>query len=1160
LALRQADFAFAEIVLQRGYATEEQVEECLALLARLRDEMKLEESLANLLVKRGYIAPAQAGAIERALNPAHREKIRNVIEGYQLLERIGHGAMGSVYKALHIKLNVPVALKVLRLNLASSKTQIERLKREARLAARLDHTNIVRSLDVGESRGFHYLAMEFVDGQTVRDRLRKGPLTENQALAIVKEVACALEHAHAHGVVHRDIKPGNIMLTRDGRVKLADFGLARGREPSDLTLDHASIGTPQYLAPEQAVRGSNATNRSDLFSLGATLYHLVTGRPPFKGENLGEIFQNVLRCSFVPPEAVQRDLGLDTVYLIHRLMRANPRERYRTATELIADLERLESGERIAPPDFKGDYRQYLRRRRQRRAAIGATAAVLVAALAFVGVREISRRNVEQERLALCRTANATGRDVPVDSVPELRQLLAELRGARKADCSDAELADLIARLGRVESDVDRIDAAERALAKAGEPGARYRELYAAVREHHAGAIHAVTRARLERIEDGIERASAAALQTRIREVQAADYVEQSEALDALRTLSKELDERFVAETEVGEQVRADMHNVTRAIEVWAETERLNRDALAAEARGDFSGAFRARERALRERREAVRNASPFVQRLFPLSNEPLAKLEQREEAYWKEQILGPAETALKEGRLDDAEDLVRGFQAKYTLDRAGVLRARILEAREGTTTRQERRMALVWEAFESALERRAYGRLRKLVDGELSKDDWLPGMRQRLEELGKHADVFLQATRIEDQEPVLRGYRALAEAFASKDPRERLSLLARGLRELRNVKDTWLGRVERQAKELPERISAREARAKEVFGAFETAMKRKDYDLALSHCEELLGSLRATDLVDSRHAYLVGQEAELERLLGAERRRIRAGIPPGNFADDTERGVTRYVFTFRRWYPYDGRVPPDEKEPEAWLVRTGREYWYEQFRRRGEAEERWPRLFERATRQLSWFSDDLEPDATGARLRLDTRTILDAWLARGSMPVVELENPFGAKGSWRIGCDVEFDADGALEAGAVPVYFALAAGQIQAGVLYSPKREGGGAGAAVFFQKSMTRDLEERFEPFAAGARSRRRKQPDRAPIVSWSPGAVYRLRLAYVSGEIRFACGPRGEAPVVELFRRVDRKRLDDLLAVDGVRKFRFASLTRFRFRRVMIEGRHP
>ena len=171
MQVKQADFVYAEVVLRHGYASEEQVEECLSLLKHLRGDLKIEETLGALLVKKGYLASAQAHVIDREIDPNRVGRPKNAIAGYRLLERVGSGAMGSVYKAQHLKLDIPVALKVLRPSLASSRTQIERLKREAHLAARLSHPNVVRGLDVGESNGFHYLALEFVDGTTVRELL-----------------------------------------------------------------------------------------------------------------------------------------------------------------------------------------------------------------------------------------------------------------------------------------------------------------------------------------------------------------------------------------------------------------------------------------------------------------------------------------------------------------------------------------------------------------------------------------------------------------------------------------------------------------------------------------------------------------------------------------------------------------------------------------------------------------------------------------------------------------------------------------------------------------------------------------------------------------------------------------------------------------------------
>ncbi|HEX5135706.1 MAG TPA: serine/threonine-protein kinase, partial [Planctomycetota bacterium] len=477
---RQEDFLFAERALQRGWVTDPQVQECLSLLERLRGEMKIDETLPALLVKKGYLAPAQANVLDAEVDRNRADRPKNAIEGYRLLARIGAGAMGSVYEAEHLKLMVPVALKVLNPSLSSSRTQIERLKREAQLAARLNHPNVVRSLDVGESNGFHYLAMEFVEGETVRDRIAKGPMPEAEALGIVRQVAAGLAHAHAHGVVHRDVKPGNIMLTPDGTAKLGDFGLARGQGPSDLTLEHASIGTPQYVAPEQMRRGSDATARSDLFSLGATLYHMVTGRAPFDGETLGEIVQNVLACRFAPPESLAPELSRDAIFVIDRLMRASPRERYASADELVADLERIGRGEPIAPADFRGDYHAFLAKRRGKRNAIlAACAIVLVAAGGFQILRAHSR--AKREKLAqVCRAADATREDAgALGSAKELAAAIAGMDQARAdagaAGCGETAVAALGARLRAARFARTALDNAERIGKGSGDR--KFREL-----------------------------------------------------------------------------------------------------------------------------------------------------------------------------------------------------------------------------------------------------------------------------------------------------------------------------------------------------------------------------------------------------------------------------------------------------------------------------------------------------------------------------------------------------------------------------------------------------------------------------------------------------------------------------------------------------------
>ena len=197
---------------------------------------------------------------------------------------LGAGGMGKVYKGKHLGLDVPVALKVMGDALARDAQGRQRFLREARTAAKLDHPNIVRVLDVNEQDKLPYIVMEFVDGTDLSALLKRhGPLNGISALKAVAQVADGLAHAHAQGIVHRDIKPHNIFVSKDGRVKLGDFGLARAVEATtELTMPGAAIGTAHYMSPEQS-NGADLDQRSDIYSLGITAWHLITGSPPYSG-------------------------------------------------------------------------------------------------------------------------------------------------------------------------------------------------------------------------------------------------------------------------------------------------------------------------------------------------------------------------------------------------------------------------------------------------------------------------------------------------------------------------------------------------------------------------------------------------------------------------------------------------------------------------------------------------------------------------------------------------------------------------------------------------------------------------------------------------------------------------------------------------------------
>jgi serine/threonine protein kinase len=271
------------------------------------------------------------------------------IPGYDILAEIGKGAMGVVYKARQASVDRIVAVKVLRDSAAKDQEFIARFRREAKTAAKLSHTHIVNAIDAGEADGRHYFVMEYVEGSTVEDALKKGKVyDEKAALKITLAIAQALKHAHERGLVHRDIKPANIMLTKDGNIKLADLGLARMAADAQANASEAGLaaGTPYYISPEQARGLPDVDIRADLYSLGATVYHMVTGRPPYSGANPLEVMKKHVskKVEVVPPDHVNTSLSSGFGEVVETLLTKDRDARYRTPDDLILDLECLQRG------------------------------------------------------------------------------------------------------------------------------------------------------------------------------------------------------------------------------------------------------------------------------------------------------------------------------------------------------------------------------------------------------------------------------------------------------------------------------------------------------------------------------------------------------------------------------------------------------------------------------------------------------------------------------------------------------------------------------------------------------------------------------------------------------------------------------------------------
>jgi serine/threonine-protein kinase len=270
-------------------------------------------------------------------------ELRNLGE-FRILRRLGEGGMGAVYLGYQENEKRQVAIKVLNDQLSNVQASIDRFYREAKSGALLDHPNIVRNITIGQDRETrkHYLVLEYVDGPSAHALLDQyGQLGVGDAVHIILDIARALEHAHSRNIVHRDIKPDNILITRSGVAKLADMGLAkRTDEASHLTAARQGFGTPYYMPYEQAMNAKSVDGRSDIYALGATLYHLVTGEVPFAGATHLEVVEKK-SLGFYPtassinpavPEALDR--------IIDKMLAREPRDRYQTASELIVDLDR----------------------------------------------------------------------------------------------------------------------------------------------------------------------------------------------------------------------------------------------------------------------------------------------------------------------------------------------------------------------------------------------------------------------------------------------------------------------------------------------------------------------------------------------------------------------------------------------------------------------------------------------------------------------------------------------------------------------------------------------------------------------------------------------------------------------------------------------------
>jgi predicted Ser/Thr protein kinase len=352
------------------------------------------------------------------------------IPGYEILGELGRGGMGVVYRARHMALNRTVALKMILAGGHASEEQLARFRAEAESVAQLHHPNIVEVYDIGEQRGLPFFSQEYIDGKSLKDEIAGKPQRFKNAAGMVETIALAMHYAHRHGIVHRDLKPENVLLSKDGVLKVMDFGLAKNLDSdSSQTRTGTIMGTPNYMAPEQGRGEKQVGPLADVYALGAILYEMTTGRPPFLAATAVQTLTLLLNQEAVPPSQLQPNIPADLETITLKCLQKDPQKRYATAKELADDLRHFILREPIlARPVSRVERVWRWCRRNKLVAGLTATAVLLLVGMAVGGTTAAiivnEQKNIAKvnERIALVQKGLAKENELRANQNKELAE------------------------------------------------------------------------------------------------------------------------------------------------------------------------------------------------------------------------------------------------------------------------------------------------------------------------------------------------------------------------------------------------------------------------------------------------------------------------------------------------------------------------------------------------------------------------------------------------------------------------------------------------------------------------------------------------------------------------------------------------------------------